>query len=536
MSCNCSDVGESGLWTEINNQGETEMVPGEDVECYMKRANDPKEMNGGEDIPNKIITNAIVPDCQMKVNTKFELSQGSPSSPFVAPVVWSMVNPDSGSPMTVQGLTFSGGVLSGTIPDANENVKYNIKIIAKDGTGKEIDSRSYNFSAKKCTPGADLKFIHPLPGAVMTSPFGPRKSPTSGASTKHKGCDFAYPGHVTKDVLCACDGKVIKAGTGTGYGNVVYVQHFNGSGKLMAETRYAHLASIYVSAGQTVSAGQPLGKEGNTGIGTGAHLHFELRLAGDTPVDPKDYISGSIQLGKASVTGDGSVDSGSPSGEVKVQTNTNKALTTSKVESSQQGCKNPPNTSPALPQTSPAPADTSIAKSISSAGCKPTGAKPTVGEVKSKILETLNKYPDLDASDKEFFLTLAKVESSYDPYAKNPNTSATGLYQMVNSTAAKYFAKIGIEPSCENRCNVEYATEAMIRFYKDEILKYYKDFQNSGGTKIAGKTIKITPHSATYASLSKAVFCYGLIHHDGVGNAVNGKDVQGVQIAKKHFV
>jgi hypothetical protein len=179
--------------------------------------------------------------------------------------------------------------------------------------------------------------------------------------------------------------------------------------------------------------------------------------------------------------------------------------------------------------------DSAIAKSISSAGCKPDGAKPTVGEVKSKILEVLNKHPDLDASDKEFFLTLAKVESSYDPYAKNPNTSATGLYQMVNSTAAKYFAKIGISPTCENRCNIEYATEAMIRFYKDEILKYYKDFQLSGGTKMAGKTIKQTPHSASYSTLSKAVFCYGLIHHDGIGNAINGKDVQGVQIAKKHF-
>lgn len=106
---------------------------------------------------------------------------------------------------------------------------------------------------------------------------------------------------------------------------------------------------------------------------------------------------------------------------------------------------------------------------------------------------------------------------------------------MIDSTAEKYYSLIGKEPTCENRCDPTLATEAMVRFYKKEILKYYTEYQNSNGTKIAGKKIKDTPHSARYPSLSKPVFCYGLIHHDGVGNAVNGIDVQGVQIAQRYF-
>ena len=186
-----------------------------------------------------------------------------------------------------------------------------------------------------------------------------------------------------------------------------------------------------------------------------------------------------------------------------------------------------------MPTTSPAP-PTTTQGSVPTSDCKPASI-PSKSEVQSRINAVLDKHPELDAGDRAFLLKTAEIESSNNPYAKNPNTSATGLFQMVDSTAATYFKKIGVEPTCENRCNVEYATEAMIRFYKGEILKYYNEFQSSGGTKMAGKQIKDTPHSAKYPSLSKAVFCYGLIHHDGIGNAVNGKDAQGVQIAKKYF-
>lgn len=528
MTCNCSAVSQSSQWTSIPKTGLTEMLPGEDVECYAQRAADDADKAGGPEPTDKIANNAIVPDCEMKIDMQFTLTPGSPSSKFSGPVKWKMVSPESGEVVTISGLSFTeDGKLTGQMDPQSEGKKFNMKIVAIDSTEKEIDSRSYNFSPKKCTTGSDLKFIHPLPGSRKTSSFGPRKAPTGGASTMHKGCDFAYAGGITKDVLASCDGKVTKAGVGTGYGNVVYIQHVNGSGQPIAETRYAHLEKIYVSVGQTVSAGQPIGKEGNTGIGTGPHLHFELRLAGDKPVDPSEYINGEILNAQASESS-GFPDPGSPSGNVTKTVNSNKAVTTSKVDSLKSGCSTPLDTSGSLQ----APQEKQIIGSSSKrSSCKPE-VTPSLEEVKSKITAVLDKHPELDIEDRRFLMKTAQIESSFDPYAKNPNTSATGLFQMVDSTAFTYYKKIGVEPTCENRCDPEKATEAMVQFYKNEILRYYTEFKAKG--TIAGKSIR-PDLAAKYSSLSKAEFCYGLIHHDGVGNSVSGIDRQGVQIARSRF-
>lgn len=70
------------------------------------------------------------------------------------------------------------------------------------------------------------------------------------------------------------------------YGNYVMINHANGY-----TTLYAHMSSIAVSAGQTVSKGQKIGYVGSTGWSTGAHCHFEIRYNGST-VDPAQYFSG----------------------------------------------------------------------------------------------------------------------------------------------------------------------------------------------------------------------------------------------------
>ena len=524
MACNCGDVTKSGLWTGIPSSGLTEMLPGEDPECYAQRATDDGDKAGGPDMVDKIFNSAIVPDCEMKIDMQFKLTDGSPSDKFIAPVHWKMVSPDTNEVVTISGLTFtSDGKLSGQMDPQAEGKTFNVKIIAIDSTlpdAKEIDSRSFNFSPKKCVVGGDLKFIHPLPGSIMTSGFGPRNQPTAGASTFHKGLDFAYPGRVTKDVLASCDGKVTKAGVGTGYGNVVYIQHVNGSGQAMAETRYGHLDKIYVSAGQQVSAGQPIGKEGNTGVGTGPHLHFEIRLPGDRPVDPLSYINGEIITAKA-----GS-DPGQPGGSTTKTVNTNKAITTAKVNASNANCKTPLNTSAPL---EPAPDKQAIASSRAS--CRPE-TTPTISEVKSRITAVMDKHLELDESDRNFIMQVAKLESGYDPYAKNKTSSATGLFQMIDSVAEAYYKKMGLEATCENRCDIEKATEAMINFYVNGSRKFYLEFKSR--RTIAGK--KLTPELiAKYDALTKEQFCYGLIHHDGVGNAVKGNDLQGVQLAKSKF-
>lgn len=125
-------------------------------------------------------------------------------------------------------------------------------------------------------------YIKPISGGRMSSTFGPRKRPTKGASTYHKGIDWAVP--TGTPVYASCGGTVIKAGWGSGYGNCVYISHPDGR-----VTRYGHLSKVLVSAGQTVSQGQRIALSGNTGVSTGPHLHFEI-LVGGTQVNPLKYI------------------------------------------------------------------------------------------------------------------------------------------------------------------------------------------------------------------------------------------------------
>ena len=125
-------------------------------------------------------------------------------------------------------------------------------------------------------------YIKPLSGGRLSSTFGRRKAPTKGASTYHKGVDWATPTGTT--VVASSGGTVAKAGWGSGYGYVVYINHPDGR-----QTRYAHLSKVLVSVGQTVEQGQKIALSGNTGISSGPHVHFEILING-TQVNPLNYI------------------------------------------------------------------------------------------------------------------------------------------------------------------------------------------------------------------------------------------------------
>lgn len=125
-------------------------------------------------------------------------------------------------------------------------------------------------------------YIKPISGGRLSSSFGRRKAPTKGASTYHKGVDWAVPRGTA--VYASSGGVVTKAGWGSGYGYVVYIRHPNGW-----ETRYAHLNKVLVSAGQSVKQGQKIALSGNTGRSTGPHLHFEI-IANGTAVNPLKYL------------------------------------------------------------------------------------------------------------------------------------------------------------------------------------------------------------------------------------------------------
>lgn len=126
-------------------------------------------------------------------------------------------------------------------------------------------------------------FIYPVKGARISSTFGRRNSPTAGASSYHKGVDWAVP--TGTSIYASSGGTVTKAGWGGGYGYCVYITHSDGR-----ETRYAHMSRVSVKAGEKVGQGQRIGYSGNTGISTGPHLHFEMIIRG-THVNPLNYLN-----------------------------------------------------------------------------------------------------------------------------------------------------------------------------------------------------------------------------------------------------
>lgn len=123
--------------------------------------------------------------------------------------------------------------------------------------------------------------VRPVPGAI-TSGFGPRWHPILGIQRMHSGVDMS--GGSGTPIQAGAAGKVILAGYNGGYGNTVVIDHGGGM-----TTLYAHQSRIDVSYGETVSAGQVVGYVGSTGLSTGPHLHFEVRLGGKA-VDPAQYL------------------------------------------------------------------------------------------------------------------------------------------------------------------------------------------------------------------------------------------------------
>ena len=116
----------------------------------------------------------------------------------------------------------------------------------------------------------DGKYIWPLAGGyTLTSHYGYRWG------RLHAGIDLGTP--QGNDVLAADGGTVIRAGYFGGYGLCVDIDHQNGQ-----MTRYGHLSSVLVNVGDEVYEGQHIAESGNTGRSTGAHLHFEIHVNGQT--------------------------------------------------------------------------------------------------------------------------------------------------------------------------------------------------------------------------------------------------------------
>jgi murein DD-endopeptidase MepM/ murein hydrolase activator NlpD len=134
----------------------------------------------------------------------------------------------------------------------------------------------------------------PLEFSRITSGFGGRLHPIAKQFRMHNGVDYAAP--TGTPIRTVGDGVVDFAGVQRGYGNVVEIKHRDGK-----STLYAHMHTIGVRKGQSVSQGDRIGTVGSTGWSTGPHLHFEFRVAG-VHHDPMTLAkqSESVQLSAAS--------------------------------------------------------------------------------------------------------------------------------------------------------------------------------------------------------------------------------------------
>ena len=133
----------------------------------------------------------------------------------------------------------------------------------------------------------DGELANPAKGYPITSPFGYRVHPITGAKKLHSGTDFGVP--CGTPIRAAGDGIVVTSGWTGGYGNRVVISHGKIKGDSIAST-YNHNTDLKVHDGQKVKKGQVISVSGTTGASTGCHLHFEIMKNGGY-VNPMPYIS-----------------------------------------------------------------------------------------------------------------------------------------------------------------------------------------------------------------------------------------------------
>lgn len=142
---------------------------------------------------------------------------------------------------------------------------------------------------QECAPPAPAgagEWVSPLAGGyALTSPFGWRTHPVTGIRKLHTGQDLGAPAGTP--IYAAATGTVTRYDGSSGYGNLVVIDHGDGT-----STWYAHQCAgcVAVTVGQQVMAGTRIGAVGTTGLSTGNHLHFEVRVGG-VPIDPAPFLN-----------------------------------------------------------------------------------------------------------------------------------------------------------------------------------------------------------------------------------------------------
>ena len=151
-----------------------------------------------------------------------------------------------------------------------------------------IDPRFQRFGLSLARMDALERSVDHLPQALpasleyISSGFGFRADPFTGAGAFHPGLDFRGP--IGAPIYAAARGTISFVGQRSGYGNCVEIDHGNG-----LITRYAHMSGFRTVPGKAVEPGEVIGLIGSTGRSTGPHLHFEVRI-NDRPVNPRPFL------------------------------------------------------------------------------------------------------------------------------------------------------------------------------------------------------------------------------------------------------
>ena len=148
------------------------------------------------------------------------------------------------------------------------------------GLNKKIEE-VYELNSDKIRFVAANPSIMPVAGWI-TSDFGVRRSPYSGAFKMHYGLDIASP--IGTPIVAPADGKVVYADFRGGYGRMLMIDHGYG-----LSTVYGHTSKLFVQAGEKVTKGEVIAAVGSTGSSTGPHLHYEVHVDG-IPTDPLNFV------------------------------------------------------------------------------------------------------------------------------------------------------------------------------------------------------------------------------------------------------
>lgn len=544
MSCGCKGAKATPEIAEAKwgNPSHIFLAPGETIDCFTARSGEQPPIPEGKVTIDKIANTTVASDCDLKVDVQFELTKGSlqeisdqndpqyPGSTFSGTATWSILIkevddevPDPVPVIDTTGLSFTtAGKLSGTVNDTYKGKKIVLEVKAQatkrtSNTQEDVDVKTYVLLAEKCDKDT-LKLIHPLPipNVRITGKFWEFREKST--PHYHKGVDYASTGKIGK-IVAAADGEVVDSSSGhSGYDTLIKIKHVNSAGKLLAYTQYAHWSESYVKAGDMVKAGQAIALEGNRGIGSGPHLHFELLLPNGKPTNPEPYMNGAVMI-DTNPTG----DPGNPSGDEALSVQKNRGLTSKQIDA-KMGC---PESVPVGYSSNDKPLEDK--QTLLKSKCRPETPPGTPS--KEEFINRMNAKLDslgADARDKDYFLKMTRIECRYDAYAAAaPLSSALGPYQMLNGTAKEYYAKIGVEPTCENRCNIEYATEAQWLYYQKQ-KRVYERFHSGKWSPPSNS------HTARYASMPFDQFIY-MCHHDGEGSVQRGNSLQGADIFAKNI-